>query len=158
MSRVPSAAAFALAATAALSGAALADVSKPVIAAFKGQIVVTKADLPTGKSDKDTVAKIKSERLKEVVGEKGDEVTHWEFHYTAFLTKVGASKLKMEFFRDGSQLSADKQLDGIDPKSAVLSGDISIDEDEGLAKGKSYVVKLITDKNVVVSSTPLSMK
>lgn len=157
MNRLMSATLLAAAATAALSGAAQADVSKPVIAAFKGQIVVTKGDLPAGKSDKDTVGKIKSERLKAVTGEKGEEVTHWEFHYTAFLTKVGATNLKMEFFRDGSQLAADKQLDGIDPKSAVLSGDISIDEDEGLAKGKSYVVKLVTDKHVTVATTPLTM-
>lgn len=143
--------------TAALGGAALADMSKAVQSSFKGQLVVSKGELPEGKTDKDTTAKIKSERLKEVTGEKGDEVTIWNFHYTAFLTKVGSATLKMQFFRDGSQLSADKQLSGIDPKSAILSGDITIDEDEGLAKGKSYVVKLVTDKDVVVASTPLLM-
>ena len=43
----------------------------------------------------------------------------------------------MEFIK-GDKLAADKQLDGIDPKSAVLSGDITINEDEGLAKGNTY--------------------
>jgi hypothetical protein len=40
----------------------------------------------------------------------------------------------------------------------VLSGDISINEDEGLSKGKTYTIKLVTDKNAVVASTQLTMK
>ena len=64
----------------------------------------------------------------------------------------------MEFYRDGKQYAADKRLDGIDPKSAVLTGDISINEDEGLAKGKSYVIKLVTAKDAVVASATLLFK
>jgi hypothetical protein len=67
------------------------------------------------------------------------------------------TKLKMEFM-NGSKLAADKQLDGVDPKSAVLLGDITIDEDEGLAKGKTYTINLVNDHNQVVSSTTLTMK
>ena len=51
-----------------------------------------------------------------------------------------------------------KTLDGIDPKSSVLSGDISINEDEGLAKGKTYTVKLVNAADQTVASTPLTMK
>jgi len=139
-------------------GIASADMSRGVIGAFKGQLVISKAELSEGKNDKDTIAKIRSEKLTELTGEAKDDVTYWDFHYTAFLTKTGATQLKMEFYRDGKQYAADKSLDGIDPKSAVLSGSISINEDEGLAKGKSYVIKLTTDKNVVVSTTTLVMK
>ena len=49
---------------------------------------------------------------------------------------------------NGSKLAADKQLDGIDPKSAVLTGDISINEDEGLAKGKTYTISSSTARRV----------
>jgi hypothetical protein len=140
-------------------GVASADMSKGVISAFRGQLVITKDDLPDeGKTDKDKIAKIKTVKLTELAGETNDDVTYWRFHYTAFLTRTGATSLKMEFYRDGKQYSADKRLDSVDPKSSVLTGDISIDENEGLAKGKSYVIKLVTEKDVVVASTPLTFK
>ncbi|MGE0550436.1 MAG: hypothetical protein AB7O24_29330 [Kofleriaceae bacterium] len=139
-------------------GVAHADMSRPVIAAFKGQLVVSKGELPEGKNDKDTIAKIKGERLKEVTGQKNEDVTSWYFHYTAFLNRPGAAKLKMEFYVDGKKYVADKRLDGIDPKLTVLTGDISISEDEGLTSGKGYVIKLVNEKDQVVATTPLLMK
>lgn len=141
----------------ALTGVAAAEVSKSVIAAFRGQLVVTKGELPEGKNDKDTIAKIKSSKLAELAGETRDDVTYWNFHYAAFLSKTGSTTLKMEFY-DGKRYVADKRLDGIDPKSGLLTGQISINEDEGLTKGKSYTVKLVTDKDVTVAQTPLLMK
>ena len=141
-----------------LGGVASADMSRGVISAFKGQLVVSKSDLPEGKNDKDTIQKIKSAKLTELTGEAQEDVTYWNFHYTAFLSKTGNSTLKLEFYRDGKQYVADKTLDGVDPKSAVLTGDISINEDEGLAKGKAYVVKLVAGKNTVVATTNLLMK
>jgi uncharacterized protein YccT (UPF0319 family) len=146
-----------LAAALVVGGVASADMSRPVISAFKGQLIVSKAELPEGKNDKDTIAKIKVARVAALTGEAQEDVTYWNFHYTAFLSKTGNAKLKMEFY-NGKQLAADKTLDGIDPKSAVLSGDISINEDEGLAKGKTYTIKLVNERDVVVASTPLTMK
>lgn len=137
--------------------AASAEISKNVIAAFKGDFVITKGELPDGKTEKETIAKIKSERLKELTGEDRDKVVYWTFHYTAFLSKTGATQLKLEFYSD-KRLMADKRLEGVDPKSVVLSGEISINEDEGLLKGKPYVIKLVTDKDVVVASSTLVMK
>jgi len=141
-----------------IGGVASADMSRGVIAAFRGQLVISKADLPEGKNDKDTIAKIKSAKLTELTGAAQEEVTYWNFHYTAFLSKAGNSTLKLEFYRDGKQFVADKTLDGVDPKSSVLTGDISINEDEGLAKGKAYVVKLVAGKNTVVATANLLMK
>ena len=142
------------------SGVAAADVTAAVIKEFRGELVLTKGDLPEGKNDKDTIAKIKAERLKEVTGEERGESLSWHFHYTAFLTKTGASELHVKFFTNDKdkKFAANVQLTGIDPKSTVLSGDISISEDDGPTKGKSYLVKLVTDKDVVVASTPLLMK
>jgi hypothetical protein len=133
-----------------------ADVSRTVISAFHGQLVVTKDDLPEGKNDKDTISKIKAAQLKAVEGSPKGDVTGWNFHYTAFLTKTGANHLKIEFL-NGDKLAADQQLDGVDPKSAVLTGDISIDEDEGLAKGKTYTVQVMNGSSVV-AKTSLTMK
>jgi hypothetical protein len=155
--RLFSAAALAAAAV-AWGGVAAADVSKGVIAAFRGELVVTKGELPEGKSDKDTVAKIKAERLKEITGVAKATTTGWQFHYTAFLTKTGATKLTLEFYTPDKKLVATNQLEGVDPKTQVLSSDISIDEDDGLTKGKAYTLKLVTDKDVMVASTPLVMK
>lgn len=141
-----------------IGGVASADMSRGVISAFKGQLVISKAELPEGKNDKDTISKIKAAKLTELTGAPQEDVTYWSFHYTAFLSKTGNSTLKMEFYRDGKQFVADKTLDGVDPKSAVLTGDIQINEDEGLAKGKAYVVKLVAGKNTVVATTNLLMK
>ena len=123
-----------------IGGVASADMSRGVIAAFRGQLVITKTDLPEGKNDKDTINKIKAAKLTSLEGSAQEEVQYWSFHYTAFLSKTGNTTLKMEFYKDGKSFVADKTLDGVDPKSAVLSGDISINEDEGLSKGKAYVI------------------
>ena len=141
-------------------GIASADLSKSVITAFKGELVITKGDLPEGKSEKETIAKIKSERLKELTGEARGDVTYWHFHYTAFLSKPGATQLKMEFWTNDKdkKFVADNRLDGVDPKITVLSGDISINEDDGLLKSRPYIIKLVNDKDVVVASTPMMMK
>jgi hypothetical protein len=66
----------------------------------------------------------------------------------------------MEFWTNDKdkKFVADNRLEGVDPKITVLSGEISINEDDGLLKGRPYLVKLVTDKDVIVASTPLVMK
>lgn len=135
---------------------ASADVSRNVISAFRGQIVITKDDLPEGKNDAETIKKIKAANLSTLEGNGDAENATWHFHYTAFLLKGGASDLKLEFMKDG-KLSADKRLEGVDPKQNVLTGDISIDENEGLAKGKTYTIEL-SQGSTVVAKTTLTMK
>jgi hypothetical protein len=152
MSRKLIIAAVVLAVTA---GVAFADMSRGVIAAFKGQLVISKDELPEGKNDKDTITKIKGAKLSEVTGTMQEDVAYWNFHYTAFLNKTGSNVLKMEFYADGKRFVADKTLDGVDPKSSILTGDISINEDEGLAKGKAYVIKLLSGKTVVATANLL---
>jgi hypothetical protein len=153
--RVLSATVFAVV-LAASARPVFADVTRGVISAFRGQLVITKDDLPDGKNDKDTISKIKAAQLKSLEGAPKGDVQAWTFHYTAFLTKTGATHLKVEFL-NGKQLSADQQLDGVDPKSTVLTGDINIDEDEGLAKGKTYNIQVLNGSSVVAKTT-LTMK
>ena len=140
-----------------MASPASADLSRGVISSFHGQLVISKDELPEGKNDKETINKIKAVQLKELTGEAQGDVQYWRFHYTAFLTKTGNAKLKLEFMKDG-KLSADQQLDGIDQKSSVLSGDIAINEDEGLLKGKTYVIQLVTANDAVVAKATLTMK
>jgi hypothetical protein len=141
-----------------------ADLSKKVIAAFKGQIVVSEGDTPSGADDKETIAAIKKSQVTSVEGEKNaEDVTVWHFHYTAFLNKMGPTSLKMVFYTDDKEkrYAADQRLDGVDPKSPVLSGDVAITEDDGLNKGKSYVIKLVAtsgSKETTLAQTTLKVK
>ncbi|MCX5743663.1 MAG: hypothetical protein NT062_14320 [Proteobacteria bacterium] len=141
-----------LAATIAFASAAYADLSRGVISNYRGQLVVSKDELVEAKNDKETIAKINGARLKVVEGKKNDDVVFWHFHYTAFLAKTGSANLKLEFY-DDKKLSANQSLTGVDPKNAVLSGDIAINEDEGLTKGKTYTIRLENDKDQVVAET-----
>ena len=138
-----------------------ADLSKKVIAAFKGKILVTKDPLEMVGDDKATVAHFKKTALTELKGAAGgDEVWTWQFVYTAFLAKgAGTTSLKLEFY-DGKTYSADRVLTGVDPKSTVLAGDIEITEDDGLTKGKSYTLKLVASvkgKDLTLATTQLRM-
>src|SRR5262245_33238908 len=93
------------------SSISYAEFSRNVIAAFKGQLVVSNDELPEGKNDKDTIQKIKAARAKELTGTAQDEVTSWHFHYAAFLNKTGAKSLKLEFITTDKdkRLAADKR-------------------------------------------------
>lgn len=152
--RLMSAAVLAVAVVA--SGTAAYALSNSVISAFHGQLVISKDELPEGKNDHDTITKIRAANLKELEGEPHGDVTGWTFHYTAFLNRTGATTLKMWFLK-GDQLSANKTLDGIDPKSKVLTGDITVDEDEGVTKGKTYTIELVSG-NTPVAKTTLTLK
>lgn len=149
---------IAAAAAVLAGGVASAEISKGVIASFRGQLVITKGELPEGKGDKETIAKIRAANLSELKGEVNGDVKQWTFNYAAFLTKTGATSLKLEFWRDGKQYAADKSLSGVDPKSALLTGEITIDADENIDDGKQYVLKLVAGSNTVVAQTKLLMK
>jgi hypothetical protein len=138
-------------------GVASADISKGVIAALRGQLIVTKGELPEGKTDKETITKIKAAKLSELKGVQNGDVKMWTFSYAAFLNKAGASSIKLEFWRDGKQYAADKSLSGVDPKSEMLTGDISIDEDENITPGHSYTLKLVAGSTLLATTT-LMMK
>jgi hypothetical protein len=136
-----------------------ADVSKKVIAACKGRMLIGGGPLAT--DEKGTIADCKKKATISVQGaQNGNDVQEWTFSYTAFLGKTGATTLKLEF-HDGDKYSADSTLTGIDPKDPVLEGDITIDEDEGLTKGKTYTLKLvgrIKGRETTVSTAVVTLK
>jgi hypothetical protein len=145
---------------AATAPAAHADMSKKVIAAFKGKLIVSNSPLENQGDDKATIAKIKKDTLTEVKGAAGgDDVYAWSFVYTAFLSKSGSPSLKLEFY-DGTKYVADQRLTNVDPKMTVLEGEVAITEDDGLTKGKKYTIKLVGElkgKETVVATTTLQM-
>lgn len=142
------------------AGPAQADLSKKVIAAFKGKVLVTDGPLESVGDDKATIAHFKKKNLASVAGhQNGNDVQEWTFNYTAFLSKTGLTTLKLEF-HDGNKYAADQTLTGVDPKGSVIEGDITISEDDGLNKGKKYTLKLVgtmKGKEVVVATTQIVM-
>ena len=147
----------------ALSATAHADLSKKVIAEFKGQLIVSAEPVGAAGDDKATIAAFKKARLKQVESKDKDDVAAWKFSYTAFLKKTGATEATFEFFTDDKdhRYAANQSIAGIDPKGDAISGEIEITEDDGLARGKSYVLKLsakIKGKDTVLAETPITMK
>jgi hypothetical protein len=143
------------------TGVAYADMSPRVIAAFKGQVVVTAEEVEAGANDKATIDAYKKARLKEVKGEpNGDDVQTWHFFYTAFLnSKPASSELKLEFY-SGDKLVADQGLSGADTSASVLTGRVDITEDDGPAKGKTYTLKLIAESkghDIIYATTPITL-
>jgi hypothetical protein len=141
---------------------AQADLSKKVIAAFKGKILITRAPVEATGSDKDTIAHFKKTAVTSVEGaENGSEVWEWTFVYTGFLKSAGATTLKLEFY-DGTKYVADQTLTNVDPKLTVVAGDIVMSEDDGLTRGKSYTLKLVgrvKGKDVIYAqSAKITMK
>jgi hypothetical protein len=143
-----------------LGAPAEADIGPKVIKAFKGQIIVSTDAVETAGTDKEVIAAFKAAKVKELKGTpNADEVTSWQFHYTAFLKSKGYKTLTLEFHVNG-QYVADRRLDGVDPSLSVLEGDIGITEDDGPAKGKKYTLKLVGTKGkkeVVIATTTLVM-
>lgn len=144
-----------------LATPASADVSKKVIAAFKGKLLVSTAPLEAGGDDKSTIAAWKKKSTVSLKGQtNGNDVQEWTFNYTAILSKTGTSSMTLEFY-DGPRYAANRTLTGVNPKDPVLEGDITIDEDEGLTKGKTYTLKLvgkIKGKEVTLATSgPVSM-
>lgn len=137
-----------------------ADLSKKVIAAFKGKILVTQAPLEMQGDDKTTIAGFKKQSLTEVKSHQGaDDVPTWVFTYNAFLNKTGASSLSFDFY-EGNDYKANKDLTGVDPKMTVLQGDIEITEDDNITKGKTYTLKLtgkVKGKDVVFATGSVKM-
>jgi hypothetical protein len=139
-----------------------ADLSRKVIAAFKGQLLVTEGRLEPGGTDKDTIAAFKKGALTTLKGaQNGNDVQEWTFMYTAFLKSGAPPRLKLEFYNADGDYVADQTLTDVDPKMTVLEGDITINEDDGLAKGKKYTLKLtgtVKGKDVIfATSKPVLM-
>ena len=142
------------------AGLARAQLSDVVVAAFRGKIVLTRAAVTPGASDKETVAKLRAAQLAEIAGASTDDGELWRFHYTAFLKKAGNVALKVRFISGEQDRRAvtETAIPIPDVDSAVLSGDLSISERQGLERGKAYVLQLVNDKGEIVAKTSAIFK
>ena len=78
-------------------GVARAALSDAVVAAFRGKLVLTRAAVPEGANDKETIARLKAAQLTEIVGASTDDGEVWRYHYAAFLKKTGNVGLKVRY-------------------------------------------------------------
>ena len=139
---------------------ARAQLSGAVVAAFRGKIVLTRAAVAPGASDKETIAKLRAAQLAQIAGASTDDGLVWRFHYTAFLKKAGNVALKMRYIsgEQDRRTVAETAVLIPDVDSAVLSGDLSISERQGLERGKAYVLQLVNDKGEIVAKTSAILK
>jgi hypothetical protein len=144
----------------AFAAVAEAELSDAVVAAFRGKIVLTRAAVAEGASDKETIAKLKAAQLTELTGTPTDDGQSWTFHYAAFLKKTGNVGLKLQFVsgEQDRRLAAETSIPIPDVDSEVLTGTLTIGESRGLTRGKAYQLKLVNDKGEVVAKTSAIFK
>jgi hypothetical protein len=139
---------------------AQAQPSEGVVAAFRGKIVLTRAAVAPGASDKDTIAKLRASQLAELAGASTDDGLVWRFHYAAFLKKAGNVALKLRYISGEQDRRAvtETAIPIPDVDSAVLTGDLSVSERQGLERGKAYVLQLVNDKGEIVAKASAIFK
>jgi hypothetical protein len=136
------------------------ELSDSVVAAFRGKIVLSRAAVAPGANDKETIAKLKAAQLPEVTGKASDEGQAWRFHYTIFLKKAGNDSLHLRFIsgeKDG-RFAAETSIPIPDVEAPVLSGDLTVNESQGLSRGKAYILQLANDKGEVLAKTSATFK
>ncbi len=139
---------------------AAAQLSEGVVAAFRGKIVLTRAAVAPGASDKETIAKLRAAQLAEIAGTPTDDGQVWRFHYAAFLKKAGNVALKVRYIsgEQDRRTVTETAIPIPDVDSPVLTGELSISERQGLERGKAYVLQLVNDKGDVVAKTSTILK
>jgi hypothetical protein len=141
-------------------GVAAAQPSEGVVAAFRGKIVLTRAAVAPGASDKETIAKLRAAQLAEIAGASTDDGQVWRFHYAAFLKKTGNVALKMRYIsgEQDRRTVTETAIPILDVESPVLTGDLAASERQGLERGKAYVLQLVNDKGEIVAKTSAILK
>ena len=164
MTRSPRALLAALALVLAAGGAASADVSESVQKKFRGQILVSAEPLPETATDEAEQVRALKKAATTLVAHGPGEPAVWRFHFMAFMKKKpGATQVALDFYTDDKKKDfvAQERLTGIDPVLTLLHSQVELSEDDGLAAGRSYVVKLTAEvkgKEVVLATTKLRTK
>lgn len=146
-------------------GTAHADVSKKVQKTFRGDILITQGPLPeVVGEDAEVIGAYKKARARSLKHTENEGVAEWSFDYTAFLKKAPkVSSLSVDFYTaDKDKLYvANKGLMGVDPNGTILSGTLTINEDDGLNRGRTYLVKItgkVKGRDVTFAETKITMK
>ena len=137
-----------------------AGISIAVYKAFKGSILISKVQLPHKYDDDQTTIKaFQKAQLKKLGHEKLDGLATWSFHYLAFMKRNSpVSQLSFDFYV-GKNYVASKRI-SVDTSTKILSGLITMTEDDNLSAGKQYQVKLVAEskgREIVLAETELSL-
>ena len=151
-----------------VAGAAIAHaaLNRKVEAAFRGQILITEQplDLEEGGDPARIIADCKKQTLLTVKHVKVGGTPVWTFYYTAFLKqKPRLTELSLDFYTTDAEALyvADKKLGGVDPGVATLQGKVEISEDDGLTRGRTYLVKVtgvLKKREIVFATATVTMK
>lgn len=164
MRRSPRAFLAALALVLTAGGAVRADVSEPVQKKFRGQILVSAEPLPESADDEAEQVRALKKARAGVIAHGPGEPAVWRFHFMAFMTKKpGVTQVALDFYTDDKKKDfvAQERLASIDPALTLLHSQVELSEDDGLAAGRAYVVKLTAEvkgKEVVLATTKLRTK
>ena len=149
----------------ALALVAHAGMSKKVQNKFKGRILISDEELPDGDSSDDagTIRKFEKLHKTSVQSDKVDDVASWTFFYTAFLkTQPGSGGLTMDFHKTDKAKTyvANSRLE-VDSSLTIISGRLTIDENEGPNPGTAYDVIIRGKKGgkeIELARTRLTLK
>lgn len=146
-------------------GTASADLSEKVQKAFKGKILITEGTPALRSSDDATIAHFKKVNLSTLKhASVEDDVYSWNIDFTAFLKKAPKVKsLTFEFYTADKErlFVADKRLMGIDPLLKIVRGSFSINEDNGVNRNRTYIIKLVgkvRKRDVTFAQTKLTLE
>lgn len=146
-------------------GPSHADVSQVVQKAFRGKILITKGPLPAaGLTDAETISAYKKAGQRALSHSESEGIAEWSFQFTAFLKKPSkVTSMSVDFYTADKQklYVANKRLLGVDAKAVIIAGALSINEDDGLVRGRNYVVKLtgqVRNKEVTFAQAKITMK
>lgn len=154
---------LAAAIVALMAGPASADVSQTLQKKLKGKMYIATEPFALEGEDDAEVLKNLEKQARAVVShaDEADGVATWRLSFVAFLSKKpGVTELSVDFYTDDGKKTyvANKRLSGISPDLPLLASDFEITEDEGLTRGKPYVVNLtatVRGKPVVLATTRL---
>jgi hypothetical protein len=148
------------------AGPAAADVSEAVQKKLKGKMYLAAEPISLdGDGDAEVVKNLEKHARPTIKHHaESDGVASWRIAFVAFMNKKpGVSQVSLDFYTDDAKKAyvANKRLTGISPDIALLASEIDISEDDGLTRGRSYVVKLtatVKGKDVVLSTASLKTK
>ncbi len=143
-----------------------ADVPEAVQKSFDGRILITDQPLPKrGGSESRIISSFERAHIAELSGTESDEgIAAWEFYFTAFLKRAPKnSALSLDFYTDDADrlFVAQKRFLGVDPVLRIVASHVNIDENDGLLRGRSYLVKLTTTRkgrDITLAQTKLTTK
>lgn len=144
---------------------ASAGVPRTVQKAFNGEILITEVSFrAVAGSGVELIETLEKARLHELEPlDSTSSTLMWGFHFIAFLDRAPRiGELSLDFYTtDGSgRYVTSQRLMGIDPAIRILSGDVTLSEDDGLRPGATYRVKLtgvVRGRELIFATTTVTL-